>query len=43
MSLDVHALVCKGDMENAECILCGRCIDTCPQDVISLRFTGGKG
>ena len=34
MSLDVNAMVRKGEMENAECILCGNCADTCPQGVL---------
>lgn len=43
MSLDVHAMVRKGDMEHAECILCGECIAACPQDVIHYAFKAGKG
>lgn len=34
MSLDVNAMVRKGQMENSECILCGNCADTCPRGVI---------
>jgi len=34
MSLDVRRMVEKGRMENAECILCGTCVDTCPKRVI---------
>jgi polyferredoxin len=34
MSLDVNAMVRKGQMENSECILCGNCADTCPQGCI---------
>ncbi len=43
MSLDVHAMVQSGSMENTECILCGKCVDTCPQDVIHYAFKPGKG
>lgn len=35
MGLDVNGMVRKGEMENAECILCGSCVDTCPKNVIS--------
>jgi ferredoxin-type protein NapH len=38
MSLDVNAMVKKGDMEHSECILCGNCVDTCKNDVISYKF-----
>ncbi len=38
MSLDVNSMVQSGDMENTECILCGKCIDTCPEDVIRYAF-----
>jgi polyferredoxin len=41
MSLDVHAMVQKGSMENAECILCGTCIDVCPESVKRFSFSGG--
>ena len=34
MSLDVHAMVKRGNMRDAECVLCGLCADTCPQAVI---------
>lgn len=42
MSLDVHALVQKGSLENDECILCGTCIDVCPQHVKRYSFSAGK-
>jgi len=42
MSLDVHAMVQRGDMEETECMLCGSCVDACPNDVISLRFARGR-
>jgi ferredoxin-type protein NapH len=34
MSLDVNKMVKRGDMENTECILCGTCVDVCPNKVI---------
>jgi polyferredoxin len=40
MSLDVEAMVGKGEMEQAECILCGSCVDACPQDAISYAWSG---
>ena len=46
MSLDVNAMVQKQTMENAECILCGRCVDVCPKGAIKYTFskeTGTKG
>jgi len=42
MSLDVNAMVQAGMMENTECILCGKCIDTCPEEVIHYAFKPGK-
>ena len=42
MSLDVNGMVQRGDMENSECILCGSCVDICPQDVIRYSFSRGK-
>ncbi|MFP4345167.1 MAG: 4Fe-4S binding protein, partial [Anaerolineales bacterium] len=42
MSLDVQGMVQEGAMENAECILCGSCVDTCPKQVIHYTFSGGK-
>ena len=42
MSLEVEALVERGDMTHDECILCGTCADTCPKDVIRYSFRGGK-
>lgn len=35
MSIDVYLQVKKGDMEHADCILCGQCADNCQQKVIS--------
>jgi ferredoxin-type protein NapH len=43
MSLDVMAMVKRGSMESAECILCGTCADTCPRGAIRLAFRGGTG
>jgi polyferredoxin len=40
MSLDVNAMVGKGEMENVECILCGSCADTCPQGAIRYAWFG---
>lgn len=38
MSLDVNDMVHKGIMEQAECILCGSCVDTSPKGVISYAW-----
>lgn len=38
MGLDVEALATRGDMEHAECILCGTCADTCPKHAIHYSF-----
>ena len=38
MSLDVNEMVQNRSMENAECILCGRCVDVCPRGVIKYVF-----
>ncbi|MFA5267210.1 MAG: 4Fe-4S dicluster domain-containing protein [Methanoregula sp.] len=40
MSLDVNAMVVKGEMENTECILCGSCTDACPQGAIRYAWSG---
>jgi len=40
MSLDVNGMVREDSMENTECILCGSCVDTCPQGVI--RYAWAK-
>jgi ferredoxin-type protein NapH len=42
MSLDVNGMVQSGVMENSECVLCGSCVDTCPQHVIRYSFSAGK-
>jgi ferredoxin-type protein NapH len=41
MSLPVEMMVKKGKMENAECILCGSCVDGCKFDVLKYSFTSG--
>jgi ferredoxin-type protein NapH len=38
MSLEVNELVQTGDMENSECILCGSCVDNCPNGAIKYSF-----
>jgi ferredoxin-type protein NapH len=42
MSLDVNGMVQRGSMKNIECILCGECVDTCPQQVINYSFRSPK-
>lgn len=42
MSLDVHGMVRKAQMEHSECILCGTCVDHCGQDAIKFSFSAGK-
>jgi polyferredoxin len=38
MSLDVKTMVETENMKNAECILCGECIDCCPKQAIRYSF-----
>jgi polyferredoxin len=38
MSLDVPAQVQKGQLRNAECILCGECVHTCSRSVLRYRL-----
>lgn len=38
MSLDVNGMVQANQMENSECILCGSCVDSCPEKVIHYAF-----
>ena len=38
MSLEVEKMVSEGNMNDAECIMCGSCADGCPKGVISLSF-----
>ena len=42
MSLDVHGMVQKREMEHSECILCGTCVDNCGHDAIRFAFSAGK-
>ena len=42
MSLDVNAMVQREKMENAECILCGTCVDNCSTTSILYSFSAGK-
>jgi polyferredoxin len=42
MSLDVNIMVQTGKMENAECILCGTCVDNCAKRAIRYTFSAGK-
>jgi ferredoxin-type protein NapH len=39
MSLNVNGMVQSGSMENAECILCGNCVDNCPKGAIKYSFS----
>jgi ferredoxin-type protein NapH len=38
MSLEVNAMVQKQSLENPECILCGKCVDGCPNKAIRYNF-----
>ena len=38
MSLSVKEMAQCGDMRNAECILCGECVDACPKKAIVYSF-----
>jgi ferredoxin-type protein NapH len=40
MGLDVNIMVRYGRMENTECILCGCCVDVCPEQAIRYALTG---
>jgi len=37
MSIDVNAAVKSGSVKSYDCILCGECVDTCPNHVLSYR------
>ena len=39
MSIDPNTMVRKQNMEHAECILCGNCIDVCPKNAIEYGFS----
>ena len=41
ISLDVNKMVQSGSMINTECILCGTCVDNCPNKAISYSFRAG--
>ncbi len=41
MSLPVETMVEQGRMENAECILCGSCVDGCQFGVLKYSFRAG--
>ena len=38
MSLDVHKMVKRQQMEHAECILCGTCVDNCSRGVLKFHI-----
>jgi polyferredoxin len=38
MDLDVNSMVQNQSMENSECILCGNCVESCPQGAIQYSF-----
>lgn len=40
MSLDLNTMVRQGRMENAECILCGCCVDVCQEKAIRYSWMG---
>ena len=42
MSLDVHTMVQRMDMEDSECILCGTCVDGCSKNAIRFTFSAGR-
>lgn len=39
MSLNVHEMVMNASMANAECVLCGTCVETCSRTVIKYSFS----
>jgi polyferredoxin len=41
MSLDVHGMVQRGGVEDAECIPCGTCVDNCSQEALAFSFSAG--
>lgn len=42
MSLPVEAMVAQGSVADSECILCGKCIDSCPKKAISYTWSSRK-
>lgn len=42
IGLDVNKLVQSGNMYDPDCILCGSCVSTCPQNVISYAWKWRK-
>ena len=42
MSIDVNYLIHSSSMEHAECILCGTCVDVCPNNVINYSFSSKR-
>ena len=42
MNIDVMSNVSKNSMNNAECILCGTCIDNCKQNVIKFSIAKNR-
>ena len=38
MSLEVNGMVRNKEMEQAECILCGSCVDSCPTNGITYAW-----
>jgi len=42
MSIDVQGNVASDSMEHSECVLCGNCVDACPNEVIRYSFSAGK-
>jgi ferredoxin-type protein NapH len=43
MSLDVEQMIAAGRLENSECILCGSCVDICPEKALRLGRGGPQG
>ncbi|OPX62852.1 MULTISPECIES: 4Fe-4S binding protein [unclassified Methanoregula] len=42
MSLDVNGMVREGRMEQADCILCGACVDICPKNTIVYAWSENR-
>lgn len=42
MSLDVVSMVKGGKCDDAECILCGACVDTCPKKALQYKMKNDK-